>query len=456
MPDFQFRLPLATPGLAAGGMDTARGRPVALAVAAAAAVAGLAVLAWPGGDPDAGNAGSHWLLGLLCLAVTLALLCLGRQLQHQRRTLETQARRLVHQDTQLETLTRSAALLRQAEQEAAIGNFDWDPVAGALHWSDGPFRLWGHAPGALTPDDAAFRARIQPDDPDVLARGDVPRDAQGRALRVVGTVQDTTCQHRAEARLQRPQVLADTPTDPVGVVGESGVSLLVDQARTQRTGLAAAQGVGQMPAALGQELGSAACAAALQRWRAGGQPGLVRAALDVPATGDAIFASSADAADAPPDPDAQPSSPAARSGPTSAALPTPAAAGAPLRVLYIDDNPINTLLMAAMFERLPGLVLQCECDPLAGLALALADPPALLLVDIQMPGIDGFEVLRRLRAHPATQAVPAVAVSANAMPQDLARGRAAGFVDYLTKPLELQRLQDALVAVLPGWQAPPD
>ncbi len=131
------------------------------------------------------------------------------------------------------------------------------------------------------------------------------------------------------------------------------------------------------------------------------------------------------------------------------APPTP-----PLPVLYIDDNPVNTLLMAAMFERLPGLLLRCESDPHQGLALALADPPALLLVDIQMPGLDGYQVLRRLRAHPATGQVPAIAVSANAMPQDLARGKAAGFVDYLTKPLDLHRLQAALQAVLPGWSAP--
>jgi hypothetical protein len=68
--------------------------------------------------------------------------------------------------------------------------------------------------------------------------------------------------------------------------------------------------------------------------------------------------------------------------------------------------------------------------------------------------MDGYEVLRRLRAEPATRTVPAIAVSANAMPQDLARGRAAGFADYLTKPLELQRLQAALQAALPGWNAP--
>ena len=65
------------------------------------------------------------------------------------------------------------------------------------------------------------------------------------------------------------------------------------------------------------------------------------------------------------------------------------------------------------------------------------------------------EVLRQLRATPATRAVPAIAVSANAMPQDLARGHDAGFADYLTKPLALQRLREALQAALPDWPARP-
>lgn len=140
--------------------------------------------------------------------------------------------------------------------------------------------------------------------------------------------------------------------------------------------------------------------------------------------------------------------------PRPAPAPAGGGVGTTLRVIYIDDNPINTMLMAAMFERLPGLSLQCETDPRAGVALAVAAPPALLLVDIQMPGMDGYQLLRRLRADAATRDVPAVAVSANAMPQDLVRGRAAGFVDYLTKPLDLLRLQAALQAVLPGWSAP--
>jgi len=150
---------------------------------------------------------------------------------------------------------------------------------------------------------------------------------------------------------------------------------------------------------------------------------------------------------APPQPDAEPGAAPRAPGDGSAIRPT----GGALRVLYVDDNAINTLLMAAMFERLPGLDLRCETSPHRGLALALADPPALFLVDIQMPGMDGYQLLQHLRAHPATRDVPAIAVSANAMPQDLARGRAAGFVDYLTKPLDMQRLQQALQAVLPGW-----
>lgn len=163
------------------------------------------------------------------------------------------------------------------------------------------------------------------------------------------------------------------------------------------------------------------------------------------------WGSLAPAADGPPDAPGRPGAP-----PQAGQDPHgPGAAAAPLPVLYVDDNAVNALLMEAMFERLPGLVLRCETSPHRGLALALAAPPALLLIDIQMPGMDGYELLARLRAAPATRDVPAIAVSANAMPQDLARGQAAGFADYLTKPLDMDRLLQALHAVLPGWTPPP-
>ncbi|OYU71804.1 MAG: hypothetical protein CFE45_42170, partial [Burkholderiales bacterium PBB5] len=68
---------------------------------------------------------------------------------------------------------------------------------------------------------------------------------------------------------------------------------------------------------------------------------------------------------------------------------------------------------------------------------------------------DGYEVLRRLRASPRTRHLPVVAVTANAMPQDRARGLAAGFNDYLTKPLELPHLEAVLAAYLPAHLAGP-
>jgi CheY-like chemotaxis protein len=118
------------------------------------------------------------------------------------------------------------------------------------------------------------------------------------------------------------------------------------------------------------------------------------------------------------------------------------------RVLYIEDNPVNALLMEAVLERLPGLRLVCAALPEVGLDLARAEPPDLVLLDIQLPGIDGFEVLRRLRADAATQSIPVIAVSANAMPGDIERARAAGFDDYLTKPIDQRVLMESVGRLL--------
>jgi CheY-like chemotaxis protein len=126
----------------------------------------------------------------------------------------------------------------------------------------------------------------------------------------------------------------------------------------------------------------------------------------------------------------------------------------PDRVLYIEDNPVNSTLMEAMLEVLPGVQLRCAATATQGLAMAEHDPPRLILLDIQMPDLDGFEVLARLRACPATQAIPVIAVTGQADPQDIARGRSAGFAAYLAKPLHLQALLqavcDALGRPVPG------
>ena len=87
---------------------------------------------------------------------------------------------------------------------------------------------------------------------------------------------------------------------------------------------------------------------------------------------------------------------------------------------------------------------------IAGLAMALAQPPDLVLLDIQLPGIDGFEVLRLMRCQPSLGQVPVIAVSANAMPDDLADARRAGFADYLTKPVDMARLLALVDQALAG------
>jgi PAS domain S-box-containing protein len=110
------------------------------------------------------------------------------------------------------------------------------------------------------------------------------------------------------------------------------------------------------------------------------------------------------------------------------------------QVLYIEDNEVNQMLMAGMLEQRPGIELRIAAQPEEGLRLAHAQAFDLILLDIQLPGIDGYEVLRRLRAEKATSKVPVIAVSANAMASDFAAARAAGFDEYVTKPLDMHHL----------------
>jgi CheY-like chemotaxis protein len=87
--------------------------------------------------------------------------------------------------------------------------------------------------------------------------------------------------------------------------------------------------------------------------------------------------------------------------------------------------------------------------PAQGLELARSRGPALVLLDINLPDMDGHAVLQCLRDHPATREIPVLAVSANAMPRDLERARAAGFVGYVTKPIDAIDLVARVDALLP-------
>jgi CheY-like chemotaxis protein len=117
-------------------------------------------------------------------------------------------------------------------------------------------------------------------------------------------------------------------------------------------------------------------------------------------------------------------------------------------VLCIEDNPVNRLLMQGVFEQLPQAELRLADNAAQGLQMALADPPQLVLMDIQLPDLDGHALLPRLRAHAPLAQVPVFAVSADATPASISRARAAGFNDYLTKPLDTERLLAKVRAVL--------
>ncbi|SEQ40406.1 PAS domain S-box-containing protein [Ectothiorhodospira magna] len=106
-------------------------------------------------------------------------------------------------------------------------------------------------------------------------------------------------------------------------------------------------------------------------------------------------------------------------------------------ILHIDDNPANIRLVAQMLRHHGQLQLLNSPNPRLGLELASAHQPDLILLDINMPELDGYQVLRQLRANPHTTRIPVIAVTAFATERDMARGRAAGFDAYLTKPLDI-------------------
>jgi PAS domain S-box-containing protein len=121
------------------------------------------------------------------------------------------------------------------------------------------------------------------------------------------------------------------------------------------------------------------------------------------------------------------------------------AQGTPSRtLLYVEDNPANMALMEALIERRPGLHLLGAPDGLQGVAMARAHLPAVILMDINLPGLSGLQAMALLRADPATARIPVLALSANAMPGDIASGLAAGFLRYLTKPIQLPQFMAAL------------
>ena len=120
-------------------------------------------------------------------------------------------------------------------------------------------------------------------------------------------------------------------------------------------------------------------------------------------------------------------------------------------LLYIEDNPVNALIISELISRRPDLQLHIAVDGLSGVERALELRPDLVLLDMQLPDIDGHEVLRRLRGTPSTAAIPVIALSANAMPEDIDRALRAGMSDYWTKPLDFRAFMASIESMFgPG------
>jgi hypothetical protein len=119
----------------------------------------------------------------------------------------------------------------------------------------------------------------------------------------------------------------------------------------------------------------------------------------------------------------------------------------PGRVLYIEDNPVNVLIVQELVARRGDLQFDSAADGSSGVGRAAEIGPDLVLVDMQLPDIDGLEVLRRLRSDPHTRSIPCIALSANAMPEDIERALQAGFADYWTKPLDFDRFRRSIDAM---------
>jgi CheY-like chemotaxis protein len=134
--------------------------------------------------------------------------------------------------------------------------------------------------------------------------------------------------------------------------------------------------------------------------------------------------------------------------PSAPAVPplVPAAAldGTRHRVLYIEDNPANIEVVSRFLRTRPNILLERAATGRAGLEQAVRNPPDLILLDMHLPDLRGDEVLQRLKAEPATAAVPTAILSAEAAPAIIRRMRDNGVISYLTKPLSLTELGQLL------------
>ena len=118
------------------------------------------------------------------------------------------------------------------------------------------------------------------------------------------------------------------------------------------------------------------------------------------------------------------------------------------RILYVEDNDDNAYMLARRLRR-EGYEVVIAADGAKGVDMARSDPPSLILMDLSLPVLDGWEATRRIKAARETRHVPIIALSSHAMAGDRERAIAAGCNDYDTKPIEFSRLLAKIAALMP-------
>jgi len=111
----------------------------------------------------------------------------------------------------------------------------------------------------------------------------------------------------------------------------------------------------------------------------------------------------------------------------------------PALLLLVEDNELNRDMLSRRLER-KGYVIQMAADGAQGVTMATELRPALILMDLSLPVMDGWEAIRRLKANPETAAIPIIALTAHARAEDEKTAREAGANDFDTKPIDLNRL----------------
>ncbi len=125
------------------------------------------------------------------------------------------------------------------------------------------------------------------------------------------------------------------------------------------------------------------------------------------------------------------------------------------KILLVEDNEMNRDMLSRRLER-KGYHVIIECDGEAGVAMAEEERPDIVLMDMSLPILDGWEATRRLKANAATRHIPVIALTAHAMSGDRDKALEAGCNDYDTKPIDLPRLLGKIEALLGTAAAPKD